>query len=209
MFSKQQIKSKPVLSNSIICAEHQLRWRNDPSLNIQVWYGTHTQRWQTRKWTAVPEVFFSAMLEQIGWEHLEERRAKARVIILHWIVHNFVDIPVSEHLTQAPTSRITGSFKCHVPYTRTLEYQHAFFTDSLSMWNNLPSDVMEAASLDLFKDQLANFTSWRQLQLRIYSHLQYSLRCTLTRPADCCCFTQYAMFYFRTLYLSEEEVEWA
>ena len=82
-------------------------------------------------------------------------RAKARVTIMYWIVHNLVDIPVSDHLTQAPTSRRTGGFKFHAPYTHTLGYQHAFFTDSVGMWNNLPSAVMEAARLDLFKDQLA------------------------------------------------------
>ena len=50
---------------------------------------------------------FSAMLERIGWEPLEGHRAKARVTILYWIVHNLVDIPVANHLTQSPTS---GSF---------------------------------------------------------------------------------------------------
>ena len=74
---------------------------------------------------------------------------------LYCIVHNLVDIPVSDHLTQAPTSRRVGSFKFHAPYTRTLEYQYVFFFDSVDMWNNLPSDVVEAASLGLFKDQLA------------------------------------------------------
>ena len=75
--------------------------------------------------------------------------------ILYWIVHNLVDIPVSDHLTQAPTSRRAGSFTFHAPYTQIVGYQHAFFLDSVGMWNNLPSDLVEAVCLDFFKDQLA------------------------------------------------------
>ena len=48
------------------------------------------------------------MLEQIGWEPLEGHRAKARVTILYWIVHNLVGIPVANHLTQAPTSEASS-----------------------------------------------------------------------------------------------------
>ena len=73
---------------------------------------------------------------------------------MYWIVH-FVDIPVSDHLTQTPTSRRAGSFMCPVQYTPTLGYQHAFFPDSVGLWNNLSSVVVEAASLGFFKDQLA------------------------------------------------------
>ena len=69
------------------------------------------------------------MLERIGWEPLEGHRAKARVTILYWIVHNLVDIPVANHLTQAPTS---GSFKFHSH--RFWGYQHAFFSDSVCLW---------------------------------------------------------------------------
>ena len=48
------------------------------------------------------------MLERIGWEPLEGHRAKARVTILYWIVHNLVDIQVANHLTQAPTSEASS-----------------------------------------------------------------------------------------------------
>ena len=75
------------------------------------------------------------MLERIGWEPLEGHRAKARVTILYWIVLNLVDIPVANHLTQAPTS---GSFKFHT---------HRFWGTSMlssltvTVGNNLPSDI--------------------------------------------------------------------
>ena len=72
-------------------------------------------------------------------------------------------------------------------------YQHAFFTDSVGLRNNLPSDVVEAASLDVFKCQLA--------KLHVLKNKP--------GPADSCHYTQYAMFYSKTLYLSEEKVGWA
>ena len=98
----------------------------------------------------------TSMLKNIGWEQLEERRAKSRVTMLYRIVNDLVDIPATDYLLQAPTTRKNSDATFRVPYARTLAYQRSFFPDSTRLWNGLLSDVIAAESLDTFKDRLSH-----------------------------------------------------
>ena len=143
-------EAKPVVSSSITGAEQQLRWGNDQSFNTQMWYGTHSQRWQPMKWTAVLEVFFGyAGVDWLGTSRGTPSEDPSD--------HSVLDSSQPcwhPSLKPHPEELEASRFIIHT-VTRTMEYQHAFFPDSVGMWNNLPSDVVEAARLDLFKDQLA------------------------------------------------------
>ena len=55
------------------------------------------------------------MLKNIGWEQLEERRAKSRVTMLYRIVNDLVDIPATDYLLQAPTTRKNSDATFRVP----------------------------------------------------------------------------------------------
>ena len=66
----------------------------------------------------------TAMLDQLHWASLQERRAQAKVEMMFRIVNRLVDIPVS-FLT--PTDDAwTFSEKYFVPFARTVIYQHSF-----------------------------------------------------------------------------------
>ena len=97
------------------------------------------------------------MLENIGWESLQERRAKNKVAMLYRMTHDLVDIRAQDHLTPAPLKRgvnsTTSQFR--VPYARTVGYQRSFFPDSSRLWNDLPRDVVEAESIETFKERLS------------------------------------------------------
>lgn len=97
----------------------------------------------------------TAMLKNLGWEPLVERRAKARITMMYRMVHHLVDIPASDHITQAPASRGTANAQFRVPYAHTLAYQRGFFPDSTRLWNTLPSEVTEAESINTFKERLS------------------------------------------------------
>ena len=92
----------------------------------------------------------TAMLQQIGWDTLHERRAKSRLAMQFRIAHNLVDIPAADHL-QTYNSRKGNAAKFRVPYARTVAYRHSFFPDVTRMWNALPSDIVTAGSIDLLK----------------------------------------------------------
>ena len=106
----------------------------------------------------------TAMLKILGWEPLAERRAKARITMMHRIVHGLVDIMASDHILLAPASRRTGNAQFRVPYARTLAYQRGFFPDGTHLWNALPNEVTEAESIDTFKERLS------QLRVRCWDH---------------------------------------
>ena len=99
----------------------------------------------------------TAMLQQIGWESLQERRAKSRLAMQYLIAHNLVDVPAADHL-QTYNSRKGNATKFRVPYARTVAYRHSFFPDVSRMWNALPPDVVTAESLDVFKKRLSLLT---------------------------------------------------
>ena len=74
----------------------------------------------------------TAMLQQIGWDTLHERRAKSRLAMQFRIAHNLVDIPAADHL-QTYNSRKGNAAKFRVPYARTVAYRHSFFPDVTRM----------------------------------------------------------------------------
>ena len=132
-------------------------------------YGIHTPQWKVNRLEMVQRRYaryvcndygrtssVTSMLKNIGWEQLEERRAKSRVTMLYRIVNDLVDIPATDYLLQAPTTRKNSDATFRVPYARTLAYQRSFFPDSTRLWNGLPSDVIAAESLDTFKDRLSH-----------------------------------------------------
>ena len=99
----------------------------------------------------------TAMLQQIGWETLQERRAKSRLAMQCRIAHNLVDVPAADHL-QTYNSRKGNATKFRVPYARIVAYKHSFFPDVTQMWNALPPDVVTAESLDVLKKRLSLLT---------------------------------------------------
>ena len=90
----------------------------------------------------------TSMLKNIGWEQLEERHAKSHVTMLYRIVNDLVDIPATDYLLQALTTRKNSDAMFCVPYVQTLAYQRSFFPDSTRLWNGLPSDVIAVESLE-------------------------------------------------------------
>ncbi len=60
----------------------------------------------------------TAMFQQIGWDTLQERRAKSRLAMQYRIAHNLVDIPAADH-RQTYNSRKGNATKLRVPYART------------------------------------------------------------------------------------------
>ena len=140
-----------------ISVEHQHRLSNGPTRlslgpfwNTLALSGTHTLNQTFTGWTwcnagmldthattsAAPCSSVTAMLQQIGWETLHERKAKSRLAMQYRIAHNLVDVIAANHL-QTYNSRKCNATKFRVPYARTVAYKHSFFPDVTRMWNAL------------------------------------------------------------------------
>ena len=92
----------------------------------------------------------TAMISQLQWTTLQERRAQAKAVMMYKIVNNLVDVP---HTFLAPcTVSLRGhSYKYMIPFTRTGVYTQSFFPNSIRIWNNLPVDLINCTTLASFK----------------------------------------------------------
>ena len=94
------------------------------------------------------------MQQYLGWDTLQERRAKGKVVMLYKIIHGIVDIPPTQYLI--PNSRDTRghSAKYFVPSVRVLAFKYSYFPSTITLWNNLPPGTVLAPSVNCLRDRL-------------------------------------------------------
>ena len=126
----------------------------DPSTQVNITKLEKVQRRFARfvlndhRWTSS----VTAMIHQLHWQTLQERRAHLKVAMIYRIMNSYIDIPES-YLVQATSTNRGHSMKLLVPNARTLVYQKSFFPDSIRLWNMLPQEVVSCTSLELFKQR--------------------------------------------------------
>ena len=97
----------------------------------------------------------TSMLFVLGWETLEERRARMRISMLFNIIQGSVAVDGQsflEPLSYCSTRGASKKFK--VPMCRTSVYMASFFPDAVKRWNRLPCHVTEAPSIESLKIRL-------------------------------------------------------
>jgi len=92
----------------------------------------------------------SAMLNHLQWPTLEHRRNLNRITILYKITNNLIAVDPKLYLTPQPSlsTRNTNPLQYQIISTRTNYYKYSFFH---MLWNSLPYTVVNAGSLDQFK----------------------------------------------------------
>ena len=80
------------------------------------------------------------MLKMLDWQSLEERRSRARLLMLHKIVNNTVDITPSLYLRPATIRGGEEAVRFTIPSSRVSAFQHSFFPNATKLWFNLPRD---------------------------------------------------------------------
>ena len=100
----------------------------------------------------------SQMLQTLGWQTLNERRAHAKVTMVYRIVHQLVEIQPEPYLRPLVTSSRGHSERLYIPYCRSPAYQSSFFPNGARLWNQLPQHVVCAASVEAFKASLGPIT---------------------------------------------------
>ena len=92
----------------------------------------------------------TAMLEKLGWESLQQRRARAKATYMYRIVNNLVDIPGHQYLKPSPRQEL----KFIQIQPRIDAYKYSFFPSTIEIWNKLPQVVKLLPEIDTFKNRI-------------------------------------------------------
>ena len=96
----------------------------------------------------------TAMLQELNWETLEQRRLKARVVMGYRTVNDLVMIPKDQLIPNTSSTR-DHHMKFHTIYAKRNYYKNTFFPTFIPLWNALPTSAVSAATIDVFKEELA------------------------------------------------------
>ena len=97
----------------------------------------------------------TAMVQQLQWDTLAQRRLTSRLVMLYKISHDLIDIHAPSYLTPGD-SRTRGTLKYAQPTTGREVYNNSFFPRTIRDWNGLPSSVRGANNIEAFRMLLSN-----------------------------------------------------
>ena len=136
-------------------------------------------------------VSLSALYAECGWEKLETRREKHKLIQLYKIKNNLTPDYLSsllppvhqqQHNYNTRNSQNMVSYHC-----RTAYHHNSFFPSSVRIWNNLPQNIKESKSLASFKKALSSHYNQNKVPCYYYNvdsrraeilHARLRMRCT-------------------------------
>ena len=98
-----------------------------------------------------------SLLEDLQWQSLEARRKAARLTLMYKIVNDKVDIPVDRYLQPKKRCSRAHNDNSFIQFqNRTQSRKYSFFPRTVVEWNALPQSVVDAASVDVFKNHLVH-----------------------------------------------------
>ena len=97
----------------------------------------------------------TAMLNELGWQSLAQRRLNSKLIMMYRITHHLIAIPATPPYITVSTNQTRGHhFKLFMPSSHINNFQQSFFVSTVQPWNNLNSTIIEAPTLPMFKARL-------------------------------------------------------
>lgn len=127
------------------------------------------QRNFTRKIYGMNGIDYSDRLRLLNLHSLEFRRVRGDLIETYKILHGIYDTNTTACLFNLSNSDFTRghNLKLNKPFCNTRKF-HQFFTNrTISLWNSLPSDIVNAVSINSFKNRIDIYFS----DLKYTTHL--------------------------------------
>ena len=121
-------------------------------------------RFATRNYTDRQPGSVTQMVNNLGWEPLQVRRVKIRLLLLFKIQHNLVAIPADIYLLPSD-SRTRGQHTFQIPSTRRDVYKYSYFPRTIRDWNNLPPSATTASSIEEFRGVLCSLPATQFLSV--------------------------------------------
>ncbi len=133
----------------------------DPDSNIQTRKLEQTQRRAARfclnNYKRTSSV--SAMLNQLAWLPLADRRKQARLTMLYKIQHEEVAIDIINYLApknHIAATRTENSQAFHIPRSSRDYHRTSFFPRTARDWNRLPEPIVQSSSVKQFKTAISS-----------------------------------------------------
>ena len=107
----------------------------------------------------VPFTSYQDRLYKLNIRSLQYRRTEADLIMTYKIIHNLVDLPMKDFFTFncSPYNTRKHNFDLTRPKPAS-EFERNFFSNRIiPLWNGLPSEIVNAKTLDTFKALLKKF----------------------------------------------------
>ena len=103
-----------------------------------------------------PQPSVSAMVADLGWESLQQRRHNIRVTLLYKVKNRLVEVPEEYHPVPNNTRARRVHSQQYVRHQAAIDtFKYSFLPRTIADWNKLPSAIVEAESLDDFKRRLS------------------------------------------------------
>ena len=100
-------------------------------------------------------VSLNKLKAEIGWESLEFRRKKHKLILFYKMIHGLTPTYLSDLLPQPVSANsrynLRNQENLQVPFCRTNLYRNSFLPSVIRDWNELPENTKNATSIDSFK----------------------------------------------------------
>ena len=127
----------------------------NPRLRGEIRKLENVQQWATKQVKGMKNLSYSERLKQLGIPTLAFRRARGDMIEVFKIIHNIYDEEVSPKLPRAPVTLRGHEHKLFKQRAYRLDIRRTYFSVRVvDAWNELPSSVVTADTLNQFKSRL-------------------------------------------------------
>ena len=99
----------------------------------------------------------TAMMEELKWEPLENRRKRNRLTTLYKAVNGLIAIPTDELKHPQRSTRRCPNPSCHFIElcSNSDALWYSFFHRIIREWNDLPDHIIKSSSIDIFKKAIS------------------------------------------------------
>ena len=96
------------------------------------------------------------MLSRLQWDSLELRWNKSQLHMLYKSIHGLAAFPICDYVLPSAilTTRGSHPFKIQPMFANKNSPKQSFLPSTILMWNNLPQNVINNPTLQLFKTTL-------------------------------------------------------
>ena len=94
------------------------------------------------------------MLQSLNWPTLQHHRKRMCLTLLYKYINGLLALKIPSYFIISTDTRIHHHQSYHFTHIRTDSYINSLFPRTIREWNDLPQQVIDSNSLDLFQEQL-------------------------------------------------------